>query len=367
MGKVITISIDNRQIQSREGISIIEAADQAGIYIPRLCFHPDLPPGPGTKAENRIYRCGEIIANGNSHSTTYKGCNICIVEIEGRGPCQSCASLVEDGMVIYSDTSAVKELRKANLARIISLHPHACLLCSEKEGCDREECTQGVEKGERCCREFDQCEFRRVGEYVTIRDDVSKYIFRDIPVVDTALFTVNYNLCIGCTRCVRACEKTNGRRAIGFKYHNGGFIPGTLESSYKASGCVFCGACVEVCPTGALMDKGLPWKKKEKLDFTSVTLPPEDHSEFTEENIEKVPEVNGVYQLIDENNTVILIRGASNIRMDLREQLESVEKARFFQYEEHGMYTMRETEMLEKFLKQHGALPEVNDEIADLY
>ena len=131
MGKEITISIDNREIQSREGTSILEAADQAGIYIPRLCFRPDLPSGPGTKAVNRIYRCGEINADENSHDGSYEGCNVCVVEIEGRGPSPSCATLVEDGMVIYSDTDAIRELRKEYLARIISNHPHACILCAE--------------------------------------------------------------------------------------------------------------------------------------------------------------------------------------------------------------------------------------------
>ena len=130
---------------------------------------------------------------------------------------------------------------------------------------------------------------------------------------------------------------------------------------------MLCGACVEVCPTGAHMDKGLPWKKKAALDLAPVILPPENRIEFTAENIEKVPEVSGVYQLIDENHAVILIRGAENVARDLREKLKSVGKARFFRYEEHGMYTMRETELLEKFLKMHGRLPEVNDEISDLY
>ncbi len=367
MGKEITISIDNRRIQCQEGTSILEAADQVGIYIPRLCFHPDLPPGPGTKAENRICRCGEISANGNSNDALYKGCNICIVEIEGIGTSQSCATFVEDGMVIYSDTAHVKKLRRENLARIISLHPHDCIMCTENEGCDRERCTQSVEKHERCCQQFDLCEFRKMSDYVTIQDDVSRYISRNIPVVDTVFFTVDSNLCIGCTRCVRACEKTNEKRAIGFVYHNSEVILGTLASSYKESDCKFCGACVEVCPTGALMDKGLPWKKKAKLNLASIKLPPELNIELTEENIKKVPEVNGVYQLMNQKQEIILIQGTDNLLKELQEKLKSVEKARFFKYEEHGMYTMRETEMLEKYLKQHGSLPEVNDEISDLY
>jgi ferredoxin len=367
MAKEIAITIDSREVRCHEGASVIAAADKAGIYIPRLCYHPDLPPGPGTKADPRVYRCGEISADQHSNKTMYDGCNICIVEIEGKGPSPSCTTLVEDGMVIHSNTAAVREVRRDNLERILSLHPHACLLCAEREGCDEEECTEGVERQSRCCPKFDDCEFQKVCEYVTIKPDVSQYKFRNIPVVDTPFFTSNANLCIGCARCVRACEKMQGKRVIGFTYHDGEFAMGTLGPSHKESGCVFCGACVAVCPTGALMDKGLPWKKKAELKLAPVILPPEDDFALTEENIKKVPEVSGVYQLFDEKQKIIYIRGADNIRKDLDEKWKSVEKARFFRYEEHGMYTMRENEMVERFLKKYGKLPEVNNEISDLY
>jgi formate dehydrogenase (NADP+) beta subunit len=367
MGNEVTLTIDNRVVVALEGTSILSAADTAGIYIPRLCYHHYLSPGPGTKADHRVYRHGEISGDKDSESVTYHGCDICIVEIEGRGTVQSCATLATDGMVIHSDTSAVRELRKNNLARLISSHPHACLLCSENTGCDRGTCPQGEVKQGRCCPNFGNCEFQKVCEYVTIKEDVSQYIFSDIPVVDTPFFTVNSNLCIGCTRCIRACEKLQGKRVIGFTYRDGEFVLGTLGPSHRESECVFCGACVAVCPTGALMDKGLAWKKKEKLTFAPVILPPEENLEFTEENINKVPEENGVYQLLDEKREIIFIRGADNIRTDLLEKVKAVEKARFFRYEEHGMYTMKENEMLQQFLNKYGRLPEVNNEISDLY
>jgi formate hydrogenlyase subunit 6/NADH:ubiquinone oxidoreductase subunit I len=367
VGKEITISIDNHEVHSQEGASIIQAADNAGIYIPRLCYHPDLPPGPGTKADPRVYRHGEISGDKTPHTTMYDGCNICIVEIEGKGPSPSCTTFVEDGMVIYSNTATVRELRRENLERILSLHPHACLLCAENEGCEREECSMGVEIQGRCCSKFDDCEFQSVCEYVTIKEDVSQYVFKKVPVVDTPFFSNNGNLCIGCARCVRACEKMQMKRVIGFTYHNGEFTMGTTGPSHKESGCVFCGACVAVCPTGALMDKGLAWKKKAELKLAPVILPPEDDLELSEENVKKVPEASGVYQLFDEKQGVIYIRGAENIRKDLEEKWQSVKKARFFRYEEHGMYTMRENEMVERFLKKYGTLPEVNNEISDLY
>jgi predicted molibdopterin-dependent oxidoreductase YjgC len=367
VGKEITISIDNHEVRSQEGASIIEAADRVGIYIPRLCYHPDVPPGPGTKANGRIYRSGELIAAGGADDAEYHGCNLCVVEIAGRGDCQACATLAQEGMVIASNTPRIREKRKESLARIIALHPHACLSCSERSGCDRGSCTQGVIKNARCCPKFDNCEFQLVSEYIEVKNDVTQYTFRNLPLTETPFFTLDPNLCVGCARCVRACERVSGKQVMGFVFRNGEFVVGTAETSHKESGCVYCGACVAVCPTGALMDKGLPWKKKAELKLAPVILPPEDDLELTEENIKKVPEASGVYQLLNEKQEVIYIRGADNIRMDLEEKWQTVEKARFFRYEEHGMYTMRENEMVEKFLKKYGKLPEVNNEISDLY
>jgi ferredoxin len=206
-----------------------------------------------------------------------------------------------------------------------------------------------------------------VSEYIEVKNDVTQYTFRNLPLTETPFFTLDPNLCVGCARCVRACERVSGKQVMGFVFRNGEFVVGTAETSHKESGCVYCGACVAVCPTGALMDKGLPWKKKAELKLAPVILPPEDDLELTEENIKKVPEASGVYQLLNEKQEVIYIRGADNIRMDLEEKWQTVEKARFFRYEEHGMYTMRENEMVEKFLKKYGKLPEVNNEISDLY
>jgi ferredoxin len=367
MDKEITLSIDGREVHSPEGAWIIEAADAAGIYIPRLCHHPDLAPGPGTKADSRIYRCGESIVDHGSGGKTYGGCNICVVGIKGKGIHPSCSTPVSDGMVITTNTGELREMRRDNLAELLALHPHACILCAERDGCDREECTLGVERNCRCCQKFDDCEFRAVSEYATIKEDVSQYVFKNIPVVDTPFFTFNANLCIGCTRCVRACEKMHGKRVIGFAFHYGTVAVGTIAPSHRESGCVFCGACVTVCPTGALMDKGLAWKKKAELKLIPVVLPPEDERELTEDNIKAVPDISGVYELLDEKRQVLYIRGADNIRSDLRTKWKTVDNARYFRYEEHGMYTMRENEMVEKFLKKYGRLPEVNNEIADLY
>jgi NADPH-dependent glutamate synthase beta subunit-like oxidoreductase/Pyruvate/2-oxoacid:ferredoxin oxidoreductase delta subunit len=109
---------------------------------------------------------------------------------------------------------------------------------------------------ERCCVKFSHCELRRVADYIGIKPDTPRYVPRALPIVqDDPLFTRDYNLCIGCTRCVRVCADVRGVEALGFTIADGRVVVGTIAPSLPAAECKFCTACVEVCPTGALMDK----------------------------------------------------------------------------------------------------------------
>lgn len=89
--------------------------------------------------------------------------------------------------------------------------------------------------------------------------------------------------------------------------------------------------------------------------------------EFTRKNVEAVPEVEGVYQLLDEQETVIYIKGAMNLRSEIEEQLERNENARYFMCDEEPMYTKRESELLQQFIAEHGEMPEGNRELDDLF
>jgi excinuclease UvrABC nuclease subunit len=89
--------------------------------------------------------------------------------------------------------------------------------------------------------------------------------------------------------------------------------------------------------------------------------------EFTPENVSQVPEVEGIYQLLDEQENIIYIKGAVNLRRELQEQLELYEKALYFIYEEEPMYTKRESQLLQQYIAEHGHMPEGNRELEDLF
>jgi formate dehydrogenase beta subunit len=260
----ITLKIDDIDVQTKKGATVLEAALGGDIYIPALCYHPDLPPAPGMKVDSQIYRGGEPI-RGEASAHGFAGCQLCVVEIEGiDGFPTACNTPAEDGMVVHTNTPRVQKLRRDNLAEILAKHPHACLMCAEREGCSREPCSLNVPVEERCCDKFGSCELQRIAEYIGIPEDTPRYAFRNLPVEESPLFVRDHNLCVECGRCVRACRDLRGVDALGIVYKGDGFIVGTVSPSLEASGCRFCGACVEVCPTGAIMDRNLAWPVREE-------------------------------------------------------------------------------------------------------
>jgi len=263
--KSVSLTIDGKEARTEEGTTLLEAAQSLGIYIPALCHHPDLPPAPKMKIDGQIYRGGELIQGRDSNPNEFEGCQLCVVEIEGvEGFVTACDTPVAGGMVVQTNTSQVQRIRRENLAKILARHPHACLVCAEREGCSKEPCSLNVPVNERCCDKFGNCELQKVAEYVGIEEDVPRYSFRELPVEDTPLFIRDHNLCVSCGRCVRVCRDVRGVEALGIVYDGDEYVVGTLSPSLEESECRFCGACVEVCPTGALMDKDLRWPASEE-------------------------------------------------------------------------------------------------------
>lgn len=238
----VKLTLNTTPLELEEGLPLILAARQKDFYIPGLCFHPDLPPA--------------------------EECGLCLVEIEGeRDLVQACQAKTKEGLVVTTESARIRSARQNRLARILARHPHVCLTCAQQEGCSREPCSANVPVEERCCSEFGRCELQKVAAYVGISPDTKKWtptffpLFRDEP-----LLSRDYNLCIGCTRCVRACNDLRGIGALTTKEIEPGItIAWAKNETLVDSGCKFCGTCVEVCPTGALTDRTRKTGRREDV------------------------------------------------------------------------------------------------------
>ncbi len=260
----IKIFIDDAEVECAQGDTILSAALNCEIYIPHICYHPDLPVSEGIRPHDAVFR-GDVEIRGDSREE-FEGCQLCLVKVEGKdGLVRSCATEVAEGMRVATTSDEINAARKEKLFEILKKHPHNCLLCAQKEGCSRTQCSSNVVEIERCCERLGNCELQKVSEFTGIRTDLPRYIFRDLPRFDDdPIYIRDYNLCIGCLRCVRACNDVREAGALGFVRRDGEIVVGTKAGTLADSGCRYCTACVEVCPTGALRDRDLKAGNREE-------------------------------------------------------------------------------------------------------
>ena len=237
--RMISIEIDHRLVTCAEGVSVLRAAELNGVSIPSLCSHKDL--------------------------SAFGGCRLCAVEITGmRGYPLACSTIVQEGMKILTDTTALREMRQDILELILSEHPSSCLVCDEKEACRQNVHTvrkAGVSTGCRYCPSDGQCELQALAEKLGVREIRYPVYYRGYEAEhDDPFFDRDYNTCILCGRCVRMCQEMRGASVLAFKYRGPKTQIGpAFGRSHIEAGCEFCGACVSVCPTGTLADKVSKW------------------------------------------------------------------------------------------------------------
>ncbi len=224
---MITLTIDNNQIQIPKGSTVLEAARELKIDIPTLCFDSRMKP--------------------------HGACRLCIVEIEGmRRPVTSCTTPAEDGMVVRTTSKQLERLRKTTVELLLSDHPNDCMVC--------------IRSG--------SCTLQDLAYKYGIRENRFSGAVRDHNRVDANPFIMReQDKCVLCGLCVRVCEEVQGVGAIG--YANRGFDAKVCSPFEHDLNCEFCGQCVSVCPTGALSAKmwaGYPRKEGIKETETTCTF-----------------------------------------------------------------------------------------------
>ncbi|MBX3622120.1 MAG: formate dehydrogenase subunit alpha [Rhizobacter sp.] len=213
----VTLTIDGAQVTVPEGTSLMRAAVDAGINVPKLCATDSLEP--------------------------FGSCRLCLVEIDGRkGYPASCTTPAEAGMNVRTQSPKLQELRKGVMELYISDHPLDCLTCSANGNCELQDMA-GVTGLRNVRYGFDGANHIR-----DAKDESNPY------------FTYDPSKCIVCNRCVRACEETQGTFALTISGR--GFdsrVSAGQDEPFMQSECVSCGACVEACPTATLQEKSVIW------------------------------------------------------------------------------------------------------------
>ena len=211
---MVTLEIDGKEVNVPAGTSIMRAAVETGTQVPKLCATDSLEP--------------------------FGSCRMCLVEIEGRrGTPASCTTPVEAGMKVSTQTPRLAKLRRGVMELYISDHPLDCLTCPANGDCELQDMAGAV--GLREVRYG----YDGANHLQEEKDESNPY------------FTFDPAKCIVCSRCVRACEETQGTFALTVAGRGFASKISAGDVLFMDSECVSCGACVQACPTATLTEKSV--------------------------------------------------------------------------------------------------------------
>lgn len=206
---MVTITIDKKTVQVPKGTTILEAAKQNGIPIPTLCYLKDI---------------NEIGA-----------CRVCLVELEGKDRLiTACNNVVEEGMVIYTNSPKVRQARITNVRLILSQHDCNCPTCVRSGNCSLQKLANALG---------------------IIRVPYEKQLFHSRWTKNFPLLR-NYEKCIKCMRCIQICDKVQNMHV--WDLANTGSrttVDVTENRILEESDCALCGQCITHCPVGALRER----------------------------------------------------------------------------------------------------------------
>lgn len=220
----VHLKINGKDVVAQSGQTILEAATAADIDIPVLCYHPSL--------------------------STWGACRMCLVEVKGmRGLHSSCTTPVAEGMEVETESKNAVDVRKFVLELLFSERNHYCMFCQMSGNCELQDAAYRYG--------LDHFTYPRPYEKLEV-DASRKY------------FIMDQNRCILCLRCVRACSEIAANHTLNLRERGAdSMIMADLNVPFGESSCVECGTCLQVCPTGALIDARSAYGGREK-DVTHV-------------------------------------------------------------------------------------------------
>jgi formate dehydrogenase major subunit len=215
----VQITFNGKKVTAQSDQTILEAAQAAGVDIPVLCYHPDL--------------------------SAWGACRMCMVQVKGmRGLQAACTSPVVDGMEIETEAEGAVEIRKFVLQLLFSERNHYCMFCQMSGDCELQDAAYRYG--------LDHFTYPRPYDKLGV-DATRKY------------FIMDHNRCILCTRCVRACAEIAANHTLNLRERGSeSMIMADLNVPFGESSCVECGTCLQVCPTGALIDARSAYGGREK-------------------------------------------------------------------------------------------------------